>query len=214
MTKKEMDSSQVEKPKTVEKLEHFPFKTFDELKKAIAEGVANIGVDRGVALQWAQGGIYCPKSLSYYALFLAFLPFLAAIGFIIYAIVSSNWLLLLALPVLLIAFFVFHPSSAMIFGPIRSGFIGLSFIGLAYAFFADKAWLLALTITLIIIWWAQKTIYKKAINHITLAMTEHEDLLCLLWSGKVVNIRFYNGNSYWVDWKSEDGKNIHYNDNK
>ena len=123
-------NSESKKPKIVEDLDNFPFKNFQEFKKSNIEGVAHVGVDRAVALQWAQNGIYCPRSLRYYALFLTFLPFLAAIGFVIYSIISSNWLLLLALPILLIAFFIFHPSSAMILGPIRSGFIGLTFFGL------------------------------------------------------------------------------------
>lgn len=198
------------KPKVVEELDNFPFKNYQEFKKSNIEGVAHIRVDRSVALQWAQNGIYCPNWLRYYASFLAFLPVLSAVGFIIYSIISSNWLLLLALPILLIAFFIFHPSSAMIFGPVRSGFIGLTFIGLFYSFFTDKLWLLAITITLTIIWWAQKTIYKKAINHLIAATLKHEDLLCILWKGKAISIGFFNGNQYWVDWKLEDGKHIHY----
>ena len=53
-----MEKQQEQKPKRVEELKHFPFKSFDELKKRVTEGVANIGVDRSVALQWAQNGIY------------------------------------------------------------------------------------------------------------------------------------------------------------
>ena len=36
----------------------------------------------------------------------------------------------------------------------------------------------------------------------------------LLWENKALNIRFYNGNTYWVDWKTEDGKNVHYDNEK
>lgn len=203
-----------QKPKQVEELKNFPFKTFSELKKASTEGVANVGIDRGVALQWAQNGIYSSKWLRTQALFLALLPFIAAIGFVIYAIATKSWLLLLALPVLLICFFVFHPSSAMVFGFIRSGLIGLVLIGLAWSLISGIAWLTALTLTLTIIWYAQRTIYRKAVNGLTLAVLEHEDLLCLLWGGRALNIRFYNGNSYWSDWKTEDGQNVHYDDKK
>ena len=203
-----------QKPKRVEELKNFPFKTFAELKEATTEGVANIGIDRGVALQWAQNGIYSSSWLRTQALFLAFLPFIAAIGFVVYAIMTKSWLLLLALPVLLICFFVFHPSSAMIFGFIRSGLIGLVFIGLAWGLISGIGWLTALTITLALIWYAQRTIYRKAVNGLTLAVLEHEDLLCLLWGGRALNVRFYNGNSYWSDWKTEDGQNVHYDDKK
>ncbi len=210
-----MNEQQTEqKPKRVEELKNFPFKTFVELKKATTEGVANIGIDRGVALQWAQNGIYSSSWLRTQALLLAFLPFIAAIGFVIYAIATKSWLLLLALPVLLICFFIFHPSSAMIFGFIRNGLIGLAFIGLAWGLINGTGWLTALSLSLVLIWYAQRTIYRKAVNGLTLAVLEHEDLLCLLWGGRALNIRFYNGNSYWSDWKTEDGQNVHYDDKK
>ena len=210
-----MNEQQTEqKPKRVEELKNFPFKTFVELKKATTEGVANIGIDRGVALQWAQNGIYSSSWLRTQALLLAFLPFIAAIGFVIYAIATKSWLLLLALPVLLICFFIFHPSSAMIFGFIRNGLIGLAFTGLAWGLINGTGWLTALSLSLVLIWYAQRTIYRKAVNGLTLAVLVHEDLLCLLWGGRALNIRFYNGNSYWSDWKTEDGQNVHYDDKK
>lgn len=201
---------EIKKVTKVEELDYFPFKTFQEFRKALLEGIAQPGIDRGVALHWVQGGIYSPRWLRIYALILAFLPFIAAIGFVIYAVVSKSWLLLLALPLLLIGFYVFHPSSAMVFGPIRSLFIFLTFIGFIWSLFMGKPDFFALTITLLIIWYAQKTIYSKAVGYLTRAVSEHEDLLCILWQGRALNIRFYNGNSYWVDWKNEDGKNIHY----
>ena len=203
-----------QKPKSVEELKHFPFGTFAEFKKATMEGVANVGVDRGVALQWAQNGIYSSKWLRVQALLLALLPFVAAVGFVIYAIASKSWLLLLALPVLLIAFFIFHPSSAMIFGAIRSGLIGLSFVGLVWGFLSSIPWMAALSLTLVVIWFAQRSIYRKAIDGLIRATAEHEDLLCLLWPGRALNVQFYNGNSYWSDWKTEDGQSVHYDDRK
>ena len=45
------------KPKTVEELENFPFKNFDELKKRLKEGVVNIGVDRVASLELFQVGV-------------------------------------------------------------------------------------------------------------------------------------------------------------
>jgi hypothetical protein len=208
MEKKEGQIEQ--KPKHVEELEHFPFKSFDELKKRVTEGVANIGVDRSVALQWAQNGIYSSSWLRMQALFLAFLPFIAGVGFVVYAIATKNWLLLLALPILLIGFFIFHPSSAMIFGFIRSGLIGLTFVGLVWGFINEIGWLTALSLSLVVIWYAQRTIYRKAVDGLIRAALDHEDLLCLLWSGNALNIRMYNGDSYWVRWKTEGGKSTHY----
>ncbi len=205
-------NQEIKKVTKVEELKYFPFKTFREFKKSYLEGIAQPGVDRGVALNWAQNGIYSSGWLRTQVLFLAFLPFIAAIGFIIYAIISKSWFLLLTLPVLLIAFFIFHPSSAMIFGIIRSGFIFLTFAGLAWGLINEIPWLVALTLTLTIIWYAQRSIYRKAVNGLIHAVMEHEDLLCLLWQGRALNISFYNGNSYWADWKIENGKSIHYDE--
>ncbi|MCL5802100.1 MAG: hypothetical protein M1283_06275 [Gammaproteobacteria bacterium] len=195
----------------VEELSHFPFKSFQEFKKAIMEGVAQPGVDRSVALNWAQSGIYAPGVLRAQTVFLMLLPYIAVLGFIVWALVSKNWLMLLALPVLLIAFFIFHPSMA-IFGIIRSGFIWLSFVGLVYAFMTSKPGLLALCITLVVIWYALRTIYKKAVGYLTKAVSEHEDLLCILWQGKDLNIMFFNGNRFWVDWKTENGQSVFYDE--
>lgn len=199
-----------QKPKHVEELEHFPFKNFDELKKRVNEGVANLGVDRSVALQWIQNGIYSTGWQRTQALFLAILPFIVGIGFIIYAIATQSWLLLLALPILLIGMFIFHPSSAMVFGPIRSGLILLTFGGLVWGFINGTGWLTALTLSLVIIWYAQRTIYRKAVDGLLHAAMQHEDLLCILWNNNALNIAMYNGDSYWNQWKTEGGKSTHY----
>jgi len=207
-----MKQEPVKKVKKVEELQHFPFKDFKEFNKANLEGIIQIGIDRLVALRWAQGGIYSSRFLRMQTIFLMFLPYLAAIGFIVYSILSKNWLLLLALPIFFVGFFLFSPGAAMIFGPMRSGLILLTFIAFIWSLLAAKSQLLAITITLLVIWYALRTMYRKAVNRLTVAVAEHEDLLCLLWQSKVLNIRFYNGNTYWVDWKIEDGKHIHYNE--
>jgi len=205
---------ETKKVSKVEELKHFPFKNFHEFKKACLEGIIQIGVDRGLAFRWAQGGLYVPKFLSAQTLFLSWLPFLAGIGFIVYAIMSKSWLLLLGLPVLFIGFFFFHPGWARIFGFVWLIVIALIFILFFWALFSGKPGLLAITAVLLVTWYAEKTAYEKAVNSLIIVAAEHEDLLCLLWENKALNIRFYNGNTYWVDWKTEDGKNVHYDNEK
>lgn len=196
---------------TVEELENFPFMNFAEFKKAYLEGIFKIGVDRGAALDWAHhGGRYASRILITQTIILSFLPFLVGIGFLIYAIVIKAWFLLLALPILLIGFFIFHPSGAMVFGFIRSGFILLTLIGFIWALFNEKPQLLALTIALLVIWYAQRTTYNNAVSHLIAAAAKHEDLLCLLWQGRALRIRFHNGNTYLVDRKIEDGNTYFY----
>ena len=205
-----MEKEQEQKPKRVEELEHFPFKSFDELKKRVNEGVANLGIDRSVALQWIQNGIHSTGWQRAQALFLASLTFIVPIGLIIYIVVTQTWLLLLALPLLLIGFFIFHPSQAMMLGPIRSGLILLTFGALIWGFINGIGWLTALTLSLAILWYAQRTIYRKAVDGLLRAAIQHEDLLCILWSSNALNIGMYNGDSYWSKWKTEGGKSTHY----
>ncbi len=203
-------TNQKPKPKHVEELEYFPFKSFDELKKRVNEGVANLGVDRSAALQWIQNGIYSTGWQRAYALFLGSLTFIVPIGLIVYIVITKTWLLLLALPLLLIGFFIFHPGQAMLLGPIRSGLILLTFGGLVWGFINGIGWLTALALSLAILWYAQRTIYRKAVDGLLRAAIKHEDLLCILWSGNALNITMYNGDSYWSKWKTEGGKSTHY----
>jgi hypothetical protein len=199
-----------EKPKTVEELRHFPVETFRAFKKGYLEGIITIGVDRAVAFQWAQGGLHSSPLLRAQTLILSWLPFIAAIAFLIYAVFSKSWSLLLASPVLLIGFFVFHPGAAVIFGFVRSLFILLTVVGFGWALLSDRPGLLVLTSALLVIWFSQRTVYSSASRRLLATLAEHEDLLCLLWYGKAISIRFYNGNTYYSDWKTEDGQASHY----
>lgn len=205
-----MSDNEALKVSRVDDLCNFPFKTFQEFKKANMDGLAQPGVDRSVALNWVQKGIYAPRIMRIQSLLLSFLPYIAVLGFIIWVIASKSWLMLFAIPVFLIAFFVFHPSSAMTFGIIRNILIGMSFIGLLYACIVNVQGLLALCLTLVLIWYAQSAVYKKAINCLTKAVSEHEDLLCGLWQGKAMNVMFSNGDSYCTDWKIENGQTKYY----
>ncbi|MGI9250060.1 MAG: hypothetical protein ACR2PR_02530 [Pseudohongiellaceae bacterium] len=197
------------KIKHVEGLDNFPFRTFQEFKNADWEGIAQPGVDRGVALRWAYSGSYTSGILRAQVFSLMSIPYIAILGFVVWVIISKSWPMLLGLPVLLFGFCMFHPS-AVAFGIIRWGFIGLSFIGLAYAFMTDRPGLLALCLALVAIWYGEKMLYRKAVSSLIKAATEHEDLLCILWQGKALNVRFLSGDHYWVHWKMENGQSTHY----
>ena len=144
------------------------------------------------------------------------LTFIVPIGLIVYIVVTKTWLLLLALPLLLIGFLIFHPGLAKLLGSVRGGLIFrgglilLTFGGLIWGFINGIGWLTALTLSLAILWYAQRTIYRKAVDGLLRAAIEHEDLLCILWSGNALNITMYNGDSYWSKWKTESGKSTHY----
>lgn len=199
------------KIKRVEELEHFPFKNFDEFKKQITEGLANITVDRSVALNWVQNGIYSSAWQRWYALFLASFTFTVPIGFIAYTVITKTWILLLALPLLLVGFLIFHPNQAMMLGKIRSGLILLTFGGLVWGLVSGIGWLTALNLSLVILWYVQRAIYNKAVNGMIRAVMQHEDLLCILWNSHALNVYMQNGDSYRLRNKVEAGETIRYN---
>jgi hypothetical protein len=205
-----MEKEEEKKPTKVEELKYFPFKTFQEFKKAHTEGVVNIGVDRLIAQEWAGGSIYTSRLLRAQTFFWLLLPFVVFLGFIVYIIVVQNWWLIFALPVLFLSYFIFHPGMAVLMRPIRSGFILLIFGGLIWGLINAISWLTALTFVFTLIWYSQRAMHNKAASELIRMATEHEDLLCLLWHINALNIQFHNGNSYWSLWKDEDGKTIHY----
>lgn len=193
--------------KTVEELEHFPFKSFDELKKQVSEGLVGISIDRNATLQWIQNGIYSSKWQRTQALLLASLTFIVPIGLIVYIIITKTWLLLLALPLLWIGFSIFQN---IYLGSIRNFFAFIVFIILILGFINEISWLTAISLSLMILWYSQWAIYRKAMNGLFRAVMQHEDLLCILWNGNGLNITMQNGDNYWLKWKTEEGKLIHY----
>lgn len=205
-----MTNSLQTKPRTVAELRNLPFKDFSELKVKVIEGVANIGVDRSVALQWIQNGIYSTSWQRTRGLFLASLIFLVPIGLLVYTVVSQSWWLLLGIPFLFIAYFMLHPSSGVMFGPLRTLLIWFTFGGLTWGFFDEVGWLTALTICLALLWYSQKAVYGKAVDGMINAALVHEDLFCILWNSNSLNITLYNGDSYWNQWKTIGGETTHY----
>jgi hypothetical protein len=158
-----------------------------------------VGIDRSLALNWSNQGIHSPKSLKIQVLFLGLMTYIIPLCFILYVIFSQNWLLFLFLPVLVIGFFIFHPSQAMILGPIRGGLILLTFILLVYSFASNNGPLMAVTLSLVFLWYSQKKVYEKAIRGATNEVLKNEDFLCRLWEMTMLNIQFYDGKVYWAN---------------
>jgi hypothetical protein len=196
----------------VEELLNFPFPNYAEFKKANFEGVIQPGVDRGLALRWAQNGIHASKFLSFQVFIYSLLPWICLLSFIAYCLLSKSWLLLFASPLFLIAFFVLHPSAVLIFGGLRKILVFLLFVLFVWGLLNNRTGATVLSGGLLITWHSLKAVYNKSVNSLIAALTIHEDLLCSLWQCKGLNIRFYNGNTYWLDWKIESGKTTHYED--
>jgi hypothetical protein len=187
----------------VEHLENFPFKTFEEFKTVYAKGEISIGMDRSVAQKWAMNGLYTPNWLALQVNFFILLPFIAVLFFIAWAIFTTNWIMLLVLPVFIIGYFLAHPSWAQVSGRIKYiryyFIIAFPIIGSIYSLGAHNYHLLAVCLTLIVIWYASYISHKKSVKSLRNAILEHEDLLCALWNNRVLCIEFPNGDQFWVD---------------
>lgn len=161
-------------------LRNFPFDDFQDFQKARTLGDVIVGVDMGTAREWARKGRYTLKKARIQVSLLHLLPYFSILGFIIYLLVIRSWLLLLALPLFLVAFFLFHPG-AKIFGLIRTIPIILMHLGFIYSVIRyDPNWL-AITLVLMVIFYAQRAMYRVASNYLIEAIFKHEDLLCVLW---------------------------------
>ena len=194
----------------VEALKNFPFPNFTRLKEAIAANAAELVVDRGVALKWAQDGIYAPRSARLSTTMFTWLPIIAALGFIGWTIFSKSWIMFLALPLLLIGYAVFHPGIGSLLGPVRTGLIGLTFIGQFYSLLSGRPSLLALCTALVLIWYGIKKAYSESFRHLIRAAAGHEDLLCALWQDEALSVQMSNGDKYWISFKIVNRQVINY----
>ena len=200
----------------VEELENFPFESFTELRKAHFDNMIQLHVDRAAAREWAERGIYSPRSLRVQASVLFLLPTLLVIGFIGYAIICREWILFLGLPVVILGMVTFHPNANIYsvmfrgFAFIRQALILLTFAGFVWALWVGNSNILMLTGTLLAIWYSWKTLYDKSVRAIITAATEHEGLLCMLWETTALSISFPSGKVYWADSKIDNGKSVGY----
>lgn len=196
--------------KKVEDLKNFPFQNFSEFKEAYSDEVVNLAIDRGASLTFANHSNYTSRWVAIKLIILSLLPYVSGLVYFVYILITKNWWLLLTLPLLVIYFFIFHPSTKRLLGFIATLFSILPFIGLMWGYFNNISWMAAVCITLIIMWYAEREVYKQSINEITKQCLEHEKILSFLWDKKKLNLRFYNGDSYWKDFKKVDGEIITY----
>jgi hypothetical protein len=99
----------------------------------------------------------------------------------------------------------------MVFKTIRNLFIILVVIGIAWGAWSLNLGILIMSSSLLVIWFALDRIYIGAVNGLIEVAHKHEDFFCELWESRILSIRFYNGNSYAVHHKFENGSYISYN---
>ncbi len=172
----------------VSDLRNFPFDDFKDFQKAYTLGGVMVGVDMGTAREWALKGRYAPQKVERVVFQLLYLlPYLVVLSFVIYSLVIRSWLLLLALPLFLVAFFLFNPA-AKVWGLIRTIPIILMHLGFIYSVIRyDPNWL-AITLVLMVMFYGQWAMYRIATNYLIKAIFKHEDLLCVLWLKRLMHV--------------------------
>jgi len=169
----------------VSDLGNFPFDNFQHFQEAYKGGIVRVGVDMGTAREWLRIGRYAPKTTGYRLLY--WCPYLAILGFILYSAVTRSWLLLLALPLFVGAFFIFNPG-ARFFGVFRTALIILVHLGFVYSIIRYNPNWLAITLVLMVMFYAQQAMYRIASDSLVKAILKHEDLLCVLWLKRSMNV--------------------------
>jgi hypothetical protein len=183
----------------VEDLAWFPFKTFQEFKTAHREGLCRIWVDRSGALEYVRVGKYVGTSTRLLLKMLLYIPHIAVILFLVYAVGSGSWLLLLALPLFVVAYVLFHPSTQLLLGLLRTISIGLSLLGFFWGILSGAVGLVAITAVLLTIWLVHLAFDRKSTQILIHAVTEHEDILCATWRNRLLTLRLADGRTVFVD---------------
>lgn len=94
---------------TVAEIPGFPFESFEQLQAAVAYRSFSIGVDSFAAARWSEA--HDGKLNRAVVTLLSLVLVLAAIASVIAAFWSGRYLLLAALPIQALAFYLSHPSS-------------------------------------------------------------------------------------------------------
>lgn len=173
----------------VSDLRNFPFDDFQDFQKAHKLGGVTVGVDMGTAREWVRRGRYAPRRAEVVVMYqlLYWLPHLAVLSFVIYSLVTRSWLLLLALPLFLIAFFLFNPA-AKVWGLIRTIPIILMHFGFFISVIRYDPYWSAITLVLMVMFYGQWAMYRIATRYLIKAILNHEDLLCVLWLKRLMNV--------------------------
>ena len=205
----------------VEELRSFPYASFLEFQDAYRRGLCSLATDRPASLKWAKHGKYTTAGSRFAVTALTMVPALSVLGFIAYAVSSTSWLLLFALPLFAVGFILFHPSmgfhrytrpnlpaglpndvSRRVMAPanlivgvraFRMGAIYMAGLGLAWGALSDAPGLVAVTLVLLVIWLSHLAIDKATVRSLTKAVALHEDILCAAWQGGVLAVEFADG---------------------
>jgi len=175
----------------VTSLRNFPYRNYDALKSAVYGGDARIGIVPNFVFKWLKAAhslAYESSWLKTQWMFWGALPVLAAIAVVAYAIISETWFLLAAPIALALAFRLFHPAAALLFGKFRRLLIFSLFLWLPYALLIQSHWLAVMVGAMITIWFAQKTMHNMGMQILVRDVLRREELLCIMWEDQALGI--------------------------
>jgi len=192
-------AEEIRKTEIVENLIGFPYESYSEFKKKWNSGNIQMGVDFGLAREWAMsGGLYVPETLTVLLNLVNLSMFSSLIGFVIYVFVIKSYLYLLALPLLVIGFFLAHPVFSRNSGCLSPGYFLLTGAGFFWAVCSGNYGVLGITACIFFIWLCAKIIYSTSLQALLNAAATHEDLLCRLWDSGQIRIISENGDVFMI----------------
>ena len=174
-------------------LTNFPFSSFNEFKEEYRRGRIKIGVDINNARQWTFS-IETNIVLKILLNMLLAVPYIAIAVYILYMIISQNWMLLIFSPILLISFFLFHPGARFL-GIIRTIAIIAIHILFVVSIVNGYINMIAITTPLIVIYYCFFIMYRISCNVLIKDLLNDEIILRGLWNNKLMHI-YYN-NTFW-----------------
>jgi hypothetical protein len=137
------------------------------------------------------------------------LPHLTLIALVLYAAIRRPFLLFAA-PLLVIAYFLFNPTMVRVLRIFAWGVLILVLCLFVWAIAKGRSGVAIVTGAVLVIWYSQRLVHSKAVRALGRAVTEHEDLLCFLWSTRVVGIAYPNGDILWADHRHQNGQYADY----
>lgn len=190
----------------IAELRHFPYTTAEELCQAFEANEIEIGIDRGVGRQWAMRDRSSPRWLRIVTTLLTFSPHIILLAFVAWILFTRNWIWLLTSPLVYFAFDILNPGSMLRYRVLRPVLMLSIVAGLLVSPFARWQGLLALSLSLGILWLCVVTLYKLPQMFILTAGIRNEYTVCQLWQGHALHILTKEGDRLTQTWRTQNGE--------
>lgn len=178
---------------SVSAIENFPAASFEEVCDRVEQGQLQLGIDFSLANKLAFQGFY-GQGYSLLMAALAWGPYLLAIAFVVAAIGTSQWLLLLGAPVVIAGYLLGNPYNPMSVGIALLG----SVAGAIWAWSADRPTLAVVVASFLVTYALNQFIYRMNQSQL------HEVVL----SSELIFLHLYHDGLLGL--RSADGSQPHY----